>query len=57
MQLLSLIVSACAFRDTELDAYNPLNHPDEPLDALSPAEQGKRLLAAALQIAAAATTS
>lgn len=54
VQLLSLIVSACAFRDTELDAYNPLNPPDEPLDALSPSEQGKRLLAAALQIAAAA---
>ncbi|WP_437275806.1 hypothetical protein WME90_31760 [Sorangium sp. So ce375] len=51
--LLSLIVSACAFESTELDAYRPLNDPSEPLDTLPAAEQGRRLLAAAEQIAAA----
>lgn len=53
VRLLSLVVSACAFHSTELDAYRPLLDPAEPLDALPVAEQGKRLLAAAEQIAAA----
>lgn len=54
VRLLSLIVSACAFKSTELDAYRPLNQPDEPIDAMPAAEQGRRLLAAAEAIAAAA---
>jgi hypothetical protein len=53
VRLLSLIVSACAFESTELDAYRPLNDPSEPLDTLPAAEQGRRLLAAAERIAAA----
>lgn len=53
VRLLSLVVSACAFASTELDAYRPLNDPGEPLDAVPPAEQNRRLVAAAEQIAAA----
>lgn len=55
VRLLSLIVSPCAFSRTELEAYHPLNPPDEPLDMLPPAEQGRRLVAAAEQIATAAS--
>jgi hypothetical protein len=50
IHLLSLIVSASAFASTPLERFRPLNHADEPLDAASPSELNRRLLAAATQI-------
>lgn len=52
LRLLSLIVSSCGFEDTELRDYQPLNAPDEPLDALSPADLNKRMALIAPQIVA-----
>jgi hypothetical protein len=55
LRLLSLIVSTCAFADTDLRNYHPLNHPEEPLDMLTPADLNKQMSAIAARIVASAT--
>ncbi len=53
-RLLSLIISGCAFKGSELSAYKPLNDPEEPLDTLPPAELNQRMTAIATRIVASA---
>ena len=57
LRLLSLIISSCAFQDTELRDYQPLNDPNEPLDALAPAILNRELSLIATRIVASAQTT